>query len=51
MLPQDARELEHARALLAEDGAQLVVGDDLAFVLRVLQRVLLDVDPDLLRSS
>src|SRR5881398_628413 len=39
--------LEHRAAILAEDLPQLVVGDDLALVLRVLQIVLLDMVPDL----
>ena len=39
--------LEHRHAVLAEDGAELVVGDDLALVLRILKIVLLDMVPDL----
>lgn len=46
MWPQLAGELEHADAVLAEHGAQFVVGDDGAFVLRVLQVVGLDVVPE-----
>src|SRR5919112_440686 len=39
--------LEHGRLVLAEDLAELVVGQDLAAVLRVLQVVGLNVVPDL----
>src|SRR5947209_980110 len=39
--------LEHRHFLFAEDGFELVVGQDLAPVLRILQIVLLDVNPEL----
>jgi hypothetical protein len=42
---------EHGDAVLAEDGAKLVVGDDLALVLGILQVVLLDMVPDLIWSQ
>src|SRR6185369_8041158 len=39
--------LEHRAAILAENFSQLVVRDDLALVLRILEIVLLDMVPDL----
>ncbi|USQ73107.1 hypothetical protein NF552_08075 [Roseomonas mucosa] len=47
MLGEVLVHLEHGDLVLAEDLAQLVVGQDLALVLRVLQVMGLDVFPDL----
>src|SRR5690606_25146745 len=47
MLREMLVHLEHRHAILAEDLPQLVIGNDLALVLRVLQIVLLDMVPDL----
>lgn len=42
------RHLEHGDFVLAEDCLQFVIREDVALVLRVLEIVFLDVDPDLL---
>ena len=45
------RHLKHRNLLLAaKDRQKLLIGDDIALVLRVLKIVLLDVDPDLLHD-
>jgi len=42
--------LKHVQLFAAENGLQLVIGEDFTFILRILQFVLFDVRPNLFRD-
>jgi hypothetical protein len=42
--------LKHIQLLAAENRLQLVIGDDFALILRILEFVLLDMPPNLFRN-
>lgn len=51
MSRNELRHFEHGHFLLAaKDSQELLIREDVALVLRVLEVVLLDVDPDLLND-
>lgn len=50
MRGDEFRHLEHSHLVLSEDGAKLIVSEDISLVLRVLKIVLLDVFPKLLND-